>query len=32
MDGDLDEFVNGWLRAGGPTKRMGSVKDEEAEE
>jgi hypothetical protein len=29
MDGDLDEFVNGWLRAGGPTKRMSSVKDDE---
>jgi peptide chain release factor 2 len=29
MDGDLDEFVNGWLRAGGPTKRMQGVKDEE---
>jgi hypothetical protein len=29
MDGDLDQFVNGWLRAGGPTKRMASVKDEE---
>ncbi len=29
MDGDLDKFVNGWLRAGGPTKRMQGVKDEE---
>jgi peptide chain release factor 2 len=29
MDGDLDEFVNGWLRAGGPMKRMQGVKDEE---
>jgi peptide chain release factor 2 len=29
MDGDLDEFVNGWLRAGGPTKRMAAVKDED---
>ena len=29
MDGDLDPFVNGWLRAGGPTKRMQGVKDEE---
>ena len=29
MDGDLDAFVNGWLRAGGPTKRMKGVKDEE---
>ena len=27
MDGDLDEFVNGWLRAGFPTKRMQGVKD-----
>ena len=29
MDGDLDAFVNGWLRAGSPTKRMQGVKDEE---
>src|SRR5881296_4732581 len=29
MDGDLDEFVHGWLRAGCPTKRMQGVKDEE---
>ena len=29
MDGDLDTFVNGWLRAGCPTKRMSGVKDEE---
>ena len=29
MDGDLDAFVNGWLRAGCPTKRMQGVKDEE---
>jgi peptide chain release factor 2 len=29
MDGELDPFVNGWLRAGGPTKRMQGVKDEE---
>ncbi len=29
MDGDLDAFVNGWLRAGCPTKRMVSVRDEE---
>ncbi len=27
MDGELDPFVNGWLRAGGPTKRMQGVKD-----
>ena len=32
MDGDLDPFVNGWLRAGGPTKRMQGVKDEDGEE
>lgn len=30
MDGDLDAFVNGWLRAGCPTKRMQGLKDEEA--
>jgi peptide chain release factor 2 len=29
MDGDLDRFVNGWLRAGGPLKRMQGVKDDE---
>jgi peptide chain release factor 2 len=29
MDGDLDPFINGWLRAGCPTKRMQGVKDEE---
>jgi peptide chain release factor 2 len=29
MDGDLDLFVNGWLRAGCPTKRMQGVKDDE---
>jgi peptide chain release factor 2 len=29
MDGDLDQFVNGWLRAGCPTKRMQGVKDDE---
>ena len=29
MDGDLDAFVNGWLRAGSPTKRMQGIKDEE---
>lgn len=29
MDGDLDEFVNGWLRAGGPMKRMTNVQDDE---
>src|SRR5215469_4243878 len=30
MDGDLDQYVNGWLRAGCPTKRMQGIKDEEA--
>ena len=29
MDGDLDEFVEGWLRAGCPLKRMAGVKDED---
>jgi peptide chain release factor 2 len=29
MDGDLDEFVNGWLRAGCPLKRMAGVRDED---
>jgi peptide chain release factor 2 len=29
MDGDLDMYVNGWLRAGCPAKRMQGVKDEE---
>ena len=29
MDGDLDAYVNGWLRAGCPTKRIQGVKDEE---
>jgi peptide chain release factor 2 len=29
MDGDLDAFVNAWLRAGCPMKRMQGVKDEE---
>jgi peptide chain release factor 2 len=28
MDGDLDAFVNGWLRAGGPLKRMQGVPDD----
>jgi peptide chain release factor 2 len=28
MDGDLDMFVNAWLRAGGPSKRMAGVKEE----
>ena len=29
MDGGLDPFVNAWLRAGCPLKRMQGVKDEE---
>jgi peptide chain release factor 2 len=29
MDGDLDQFVNGWLRAGSPIKRMQGIRDEE---
>jgi peptide chain release factor 2 len=29
MDGELDSFVNGWLRAGQPLKRMQGVKDDE---
>jgi peptide chain release factor 2 len=29
MDGDLDPFVNAWLRAGCPAKRMQGVKDVE---
>ncbi len=29
MDGALDPFVNGWLRAGCPLKRMAGGKDEE---
>jgi peptide chain release factor 2 len=29
MDGDLDPFVNGWLRAGCPSKRMQGIKDED---
>ena len=29
MDGDLDPFVNGWLRAGCPAKRLANVKDDE---
>jgi peptide chain release factor 2 len=29
MDGDLDPFVNAWLRAGSPAKRMAGVRDEE---
>ncbi len=29
MDGSLDPFVNAWLRAGCPLKRMQGLKDEE---
>lgn len=29
IDGDLDPFVDAWLRGGCPTKRMAGVKDEE---
>ena len=29
MDGTLDAFVNAWLRAGCPLKRMQGLKDEE---
>ncbi len=29
MDGDLDAYINGWLRAGCPLKRMQGVKDED---
>jgi peptide chain release factor 2 len=29
MDGDLDQFVNAWLRAGCPVKRMQGIRDEE---
>jgi peptide chain release factor 2 len=29
MDGDLDAFVEGWLKAGCPLKRMSGVKDDE---
>jgi len=29
MDGDLDPFVDAWLRAGCPTKRMQGIKDDE---
>lgn len=31
MDGDLDEFVNAWLRAGCPSKRMSGVAEAEEE-
>ena len=29
MDGELDPYVNGWLRAGCPLKRIPGIKDEE---
>lgn len=29
LDGELDEFVDGWLKAGCPLKKMQGVKDEE---
>ncbi|MBI3879146.1 MAG: peptide chain release factor 2 [Verrucomicrobia bacterium] len=29
MDGELDAFVNAWLRAGCPLKRMQGIKDED---
>ncbi len=29
MDGELDPFVNAWLRAGGPTRRLAGVRDVE---
>jgi peptide chain release factor 2 len=28
LDGDIDQFVNGWLRAGCPAKRTQGVRDE----
>ncbi len=31
LDGDLDPFVNAWLRSGCPTKRMAGVRDEAEE-
>ncbi len=31
MDGDLDAFVHGWLRAGCPAKRMSGVKEDDEE-
>jgi peptide chain release factor 2 len=29
MDGDLDDFVAGWLRAGCPAKRIPGIKDDD---
>jgi peptide chain release factor 2 len=31
MDGDIDSFVNAWLRAGCPAKRLQSIKEQENE-
>jgi peptide chain release factor 2 len=31
MDGDLDAFVHGWLRAGSPLKRMAGIPDDDTE-
>lgn len=31
MDGQLDEFVNGWLRAGCPSKRQAGLADDDEE-
>lgn len=31
LDGGLDPFVNAWLRAGCPTKRMQGLKDDDGE-
>src|SRR5207244_1461649 len=32
MDGDLDSFIQAWLRAGCPAKRMAGVRDEEEDQ
>ncbi|HOX01434.1 MAG TPA: peptide chain release factor 2 [Candidatus Paceibacterota bacterium] len=32
LDGELDPFVHGWLRAGCPAKRMAGTRDDEGEE
>jgi peptide chain release factor 2 len=31
LDGELDEFVNAWLRGGCPAKRMTGLRDLEDE-
>ena len=31
LDGDLDGFVNAWLRAGSPSKRIQGVRDDDGE-